>query len=189
MAAPAERFSTAARQAEQELLPLRLPAVLALAPVPPAPADQPQDRSLPAPAAAGSPPGPIAAARWSSSGWSRPAGTWRSPGRQFWLGPDRAGMTVTFWASTEVIHLSIAGARVKSVRSHLSAADLARARRPGAPARRAAAAPRRPSPAPRSRSTGSVSKDGAVSLGGRYVLAAEILGGPLVSASGSSRTP
>ena len=34
MAAPAERFSTAAAQAEQELLPLRLPAVIALAPVP-----------------------------------------------------------------------------------------------------------------------------------------------------------
>ncbi len=34
MATPAERFSTAAAQAEQQLLPLRLPAVIALAPVP-----------------------------------------------------------------------------------------------------------------------------------------------------------
>ena len=43
--------------------------------------------------------------------------------RQFWLGPDRSGTTVTFWASTEVIHPLIAGAPVKIVRSHLSAAD------------------------------------------------------------------
>jgi hypothetical protein len=47
-------------------------------------------------------------------------------GKQFWLGTTRAGMIVRFWASTGVIHLSIAGARVKSVRSHLSTADLAR---------------------------------------------------------------
>ena len=34
-------------------------------------------------------------------------------------------MTVTFWAAADVIHLTIGGARVKSLRSHLSAADLA----------------------------------------------------------------
>ncbi|MGH3977081.1 MAG: hypothetical protein ACRDS9_27765, partial [Pseudonocardiaceae bacterium] len=34
-------------------------------------------------------------------------------GKQFWLGPARAGVTVTFWADHDVIHLSIAGARVK----------------------------------------------------------------------------
>jgi hypothetical protein len=39
-------------------------------------------------------------------------------GRQFWLGPARAGMVVTFRAGTDVIHLTIAGARVKTVRSH-----------------------------------------------------------------------
>ena len=39
-------------------------------------------------------------------------------GKQFWLGPARAGLVVRFWASTQVIHLSIAGTRVKSVRSH-----------------------------------------------------------------------
>lgn len=42
MAAPAERFSTAAARAEEDLLPLRLPALIALAPVPPSPADPPQ---------------------------------------------------------------------------------------------------------------------------------------------------
>jgi hypothetical protein len=32
-------------------------------------------------------------------------------GKQFWLGPLRAGITVTFWADTDVIHLLIGGAR------------------------------------------------------------------------------
>ena len=41
MAAPADRFSTARARAEQELLPLRLPTAIALAPVPPVPADLP----------------------------------------------------------------------------------------------------------------------------------------------------
>lgn len=40
--------------------------------------------------------------------------------RQFWLGPARAGQTVRFWASVDVIHLTIAGVRIKSLRSHLS---------------------------------------------------------------------
>jgi hypothetical protein len=44
-------------------------------------------------------------------------------GRQFWLGPALAGAVVTFWADTDVIHLSIAGVRVKSLRSHLSVND------------------------------------------------------------------
>jgi transposase InsO family protein len=55
-----------------------------------------------------------------------PSGNMCVARRQFWLGPARAGMMVRFWASTEVIHLSIAGARVKSVHSHLSVNDLAR---------------------------------------------------------------
>jgi hypothetical protein len=53
-----------------------------------------------------------------------PSGNLWAMGRQFWLGPQRAGQTVRFWASVDVIHLSIAGARVKSLRSHLSTADL-----------------------------------------------------------------
>ena len=55
-----------------------------------------------------------------------PSGNMSVAGRQFWLGPARAGLTVRFWADTDVIHLSIAGARVKSVISHLTVADLAR---------------------------------------------------------------
>jgi transposase InsO family protein len=46
-------------------------------------------------------------------------------GKQFWLGPARAGVSVTFWADCDVIHLSIADARVNTVRSHLSTTDLA----------------------------------------------------------------
>jgi hypothetical protein len=68
-------------------------------------------------------------------------------GKQFWLGPARAGVTVTFWADHDVIHLSIAGARVKTVRSHLSTTDLAAWLPPGAarPARRRCP---QPNPAP-----------------------------------------
>jgi hypothetical protein len=46
-------------------------------------------------------------------------------GTQFWLGPARAGLTVTFWADHDLIHLRIAGTRIKTVRSHLSSNDLA----------------------------------------------------------------
>jgi hypothetical protein len=89
-------------------------------------------------------------------------------------------MMVTFWASTELIHLTIGGARVKSVRSHLSAADLARLAVTGGQ-------PAGPPPIPAAEPGAAievdraVSKDGQVSLGGRYYIAAEILGGMLVS--------
>ena len=109
-----------------------------------------------------------------------PSGNMEVLGKQFWLGTARAGMMVTFWASTEVIHLTIAGARVKSVRSHLSAADLARLAasggRPAGPPPIPAAEPGAAIEVDR-----AVSKDGHVSLGGRYCIAAEILGGTLVS--------
>jgi transposase len=79
MAVPASRFSSARARDEQELLPLRLPSVLALAPVPPAPADPPQPapetplRWLRTPRLA-----LTGAGRWSSTGSCRPAATWRS---------------------------------------------------------------------------------------------------------------
>jgi hypothetical protein len=108
-------------------------------------------------------------------------------GRQFWLGPRRAGQVITFWADTEVIHLTAGGLRVKSVRSHLSTADLARLIATGA-------RPAGPPPLPKAEPGAAievervVSKDGAVHLAGRYVLAAEILGGRR-SASASRTTP
>jgi transposase InsO family protein len=171
MAAPAERFSTAAARAEEDLLPLRLPAVIALVP---APAPEPEPV-----------PGPVVPAAWQDGPveFDRvvpPSGNMEVRGKQFWLGTARSGMTITFWASTDVIHLTIAGARVKSVRSHLSAADLARLAASGG---RAAGPPPLPPSEPGSAIEVDrvVSKDGHVSLGGRYSIAAEILGGRLVS--------
>jgi transposase InsO family protein len=181
MAVPADRFSTARAEAERELLPLRLPSVLALAPVPPAPAELPQDvQGTAGPAVPGSPPvayrgGPVEFDRVVP-----PSGNMEVLGKQFWLGTSRAGMVVRFWASTDIIHLTIAGARVKSVRSHLSTADLARLAAGGG-------SPAGPPPLPAAEPGTAievdrvVSKDGHVSLGGRYHIAAEILGGMLVS--------
>jgi transposase InsO family protein len=169
MATPAQRFSTAAARAEEDLLPLRLPAVIALAPVP---AAEPE-------------PGPAVAAIWQGGPveFDRvvpPSGNMEVLGKQFWLGTGRAGMTVTFWASVDIIHLTIASARVKSVRSHLSTADLARLAAAGG---HAAGPPPLPAAEPGAAIEVDrvVSKDGQVSLGGRYFIAAEILGGTLVS--------
>ena len=55
-------------------------------------------------------------------------------GRQFWLGPARAGVVGTFWADTAVIHLLIAGTRIKTLRSYLSVNDLAALHANGGPA-------------------------------------------------------
>jgi len=105
-----------------------------------------------------------------------PSGNMEATGRQFWLGPRRAGQVITFWAGTDVIHLTAGGLRVKSVRSHLSDADLARLAATGA-------RPAGPPPLPKAEPGAAievervVSKDGAVHLANRYVLAAEILGG------------
>jgi hypothetical protein len=179
LAVPASRFSTA--RAEQELLPLRLPSVLALAPVPPAPAGPLQP--APETPAAVSPDTSPAVYRGGPVEFDRvvpPSGNMEVLGKQFWLGTARSGMAVRLWASTEIIHLTIGGARVKSVRSHLSTADLARLAASGG-------VPAGPPPIPASEPGAAievdraVSKDGHVSLGGRYYIAAEILGGTLVS--------
>jgi hypothetical protein len=66
------------------------------------------------------------AGRWSSSGWCRRRANLQVAGKQFWLGPTRSGVTVTYWADTDVIHLLIAGTRLKSLRPHLTVNDLAR---------------------------------------------------------------
>jgi hypothetical protein len=174
MATPAERFSTAAARAEQELLPLRLPAVIALAPVPAAGPDSSPEPVLPAAPAAWQD-GPVEFSRVVP-----PSGNMEVLGKQFWLGTTRSGMTVTFWASTDVIHLTIAGARVKSARSHLSTADLARLAASGG---RAAGPPPIPAGEPGAAIEVDrvVARNGYVSLGGRYFTAAEILAGRMVS--------
>ncbi len=106
-----------------------------------------------------------------------PSGNLMVARRQFWLGPPRAGQTVRFWASVDVIHLSIAGARVKSLRSHLSTADLAQLAQRGRGRGRPAAAAARAEDGAAIEVDRAVNNSGLVCLAGRQVLAAEILGG------------
>jgi hypothetical protein len=99
-------------------------------------------------------------------------------GKQLWLGPARAGQTVRFWADCQLIHLLIGGARVKTVRSHLSVNDLAELVARGAVP--ATSAPPMPALDPDTTAVEverTVSPGGIVSLSGRQLLAAEILGG------------
>lgn len=87
---------------------------------------------------------------------------------------------IRFWADTQLIHLSAAGARIKTLRSHLSVNDLARLAATGA-------VPAGPAPLPPAEDGPAievdrpVSRGGLVSLGPHRLLAAEILGGQLVS--------
>jgi hypothetical protein len=173
---PAERFSPVPAS-QRELIGLWLPATLEAASAPAAADPQ-------APALAGS------AAPAGSAGWDGgpvefdrvipPSGNMTVARRQFWLGPHRAGLTVTFWASTDIIHLMLAGSRIKTLRSHLSAADLAALAAAGG---RAAGPEPLPSADPGAaiEVDRTVSNCGAVSLASRYVLAAEILGGRRVA--------
>lgn len=196
MAVPADRF-TPVSGAERELLPLRLPAILTAQPDPtpaaqemvsdvrPA-ASKRQDNSKssnengheaerPAIAAVSWPGGPVEFERVVPA-----SGNLGVAGKQFWLGPARAGQVITFWADVNVIHLLVGGVRLKSLRSHLSTSDLARLFAGGG---RSAG----PSPLPQAENDAvveverTVTKYGMVSLAGRYLLAAEILGGRRVT--------
>ena len=187
---PADRF-TPVPVGEREMLPLWLPPTLA--PVTPTPVtltpvtrpvtmpDAQDERSTGAQMDAQPAAVSAVAAAWAGGPveFDRvvpPSGNLQVAGKQFWLGPARAGMVVRFWADCDLIHLLIAAARVKTVRSHLSVNDLARLIAEGA-------TPAGPSPLPPTEDGAAVeiertvSKDGAVSFGGRYVLAAEILAG------------
>ncbi|MGV9247967.1 IS481 family transposase [Streptomyces sp. NPDC003710] len=189
MQAPADRFAPVPEE-EREVLGLKVPGVLSLLPqqrsapvaVPPAaePAEvvptvvAPEASELPVQGPDGMVPveagGPVEFERVVPA-----SGNLQVAGKQFWLGPARSGLTVTFWADTSVIHLLIAGARIKTVRSHLSVADLGRL---------AARGGRAAGPAPLPAGDGAafevdrvVNNSGLVGLGGHQVLAAEILGG------------
>jgi transposase InsO family protein len=61
-----------------------------------------------------------------------PSGNMTVGPQQFWLGTSRTGQQVTFWIDTTTVHLSIAGWRIKTVPSRLSAVDLTRLRQAGA---------------------------------------------------------
>jgi transposase InsO family protein len=166
---PAQRFRPVPAE-QRELLPLWLPGSLASVPEPAStPTAERAIDARAAPAAVDG--GPVEFDRVIP-----PSGNLWAMGRQFWLGPQRAGRTVRFWAGVDVIHLSIAGARVKSLRSHLSTADLGQLANAGAVAAG-------PPPLPIEHDGAAIEVDravnnsGLVGLGGRQVLAAEILGG------------
>lgn len=170
---PAQRFEPASDE-QRELLPLWLPGALAQA-IEPA-GTTTAERALDAGAAPVADGGPVEFDRIVPA-----SGNLWVERRQFWLGPQRAGQTVRFWASADVIHLTVAGARVKSLRSHLSAADLARLAREGA-------TPAGPPPLPAVETNGgavevdrTVSNSGIVSLAGHQLVAAEILRGQRVA--------
>ncbi len=73
-----------------------------------------------------------------------PSGNMTIGPQQFWLGTARTGQQVTFWIDTTPVHLSIAGWRIKTVPSRLTAVDLARLR--GSGARPAGPPPAGPAP-------------------------------------------
>jgi transposase InsO family protein len=179
MQSPADRF-TPVPEWERDVLSLRVPGVLALVPqqrTAPAEPDPAEAMLVPVAPSEGVPPsaavehgGPVEFERVVPA-----SGNLQVAGKQFWLGPARSGLTVTFWADTQVIHLLIAGARIKTVRSHLSVADLTQLAARGG---RAAGPP--PLPAGDGAAfevDRTVNNSGLVGLGGHQVLAAEILGG------------
>lgn len=176
MASPADRFTTRPQTAAAEPIPLRLPKFLAERL-----AASSAEASAEMPAAEPQPSVP----RWLGGPveFDRvvpPSGNLQVAGKQFWLGPIRSGLTVTFWADTDVIHLSIGGTRLKSVRSHLSVNHLTQLLCDGG-------RPAGPPPVPTLPFAGPVEVDrtvataGTVSLGQHVVLAAEILAGRRVS--------
>ncbi|MEV3986953.1 IS481 family transposase [Nonomuraea sp. NPDC049758] len=140
MAFPADRFfadrSPGQLRAEREL-PLHLPAALstvtASAPgAAPAPADLP----VPAGDRCDKPGRPAPVLRASVDPLSRQAievdrivpasGNLSIGGQQLWLGPDRAGLPITLWISTQRLHVfTTGGGRLKSVAARLTVKDLA----------------------------------------------------------------
>ena len=153
---PAERF-TPAPDTERALVDLWLPAALE-------PAAEPAMASVSLPALSGA---------VELDKIVPPSGNMYICGQQFWLGPARAGQVVTFWADCDMVHLSIGGTRIKTVRSHLTVTDLARLAVEGA-------RPAGPAPLPAADGQDgvieierAVSRAGTVALAGRVILAAE----------------
>jgi transposase InsO family protein len=161
---PAERFAPISAE-QRELLELWLPPTLAVA----------AGRSEPEPTHPKPPPTAWAGGPVEFDKTVPTSGNMWVARRQFWLGPARAGKVVRFWASTEVIHLSIDGARVKSVRSHLTVADLAKLA--ATDASPAGLAPLPIEDGHALEVDRVVSAGGTVSLGGKFLVAAEILAG------------
>jgi transposase InsO family protein len=106
-----------------------------------------------------------------------PSGNLAFRGQQFWLGVARAGQLVRFWIDCDMVHLSIGGTRVKTVRSHMSVNDLAILVAQGAVPAGPPPLPSAPDPDGVIELERAVSRCGSINLGGRKVLIAEILGG------------
>jgi transposase InsO family protein len=180
MATPASRFASVldgSYAAAQTDLPLRVPSILAPTAAPPAAADPAPTASLVSAESAARVVRPPAHPEAVEVDRVVPAsGNLGLAGQQFWLGTARAGLPVTLWCDTDLIHVLVSGARVKTVRSHLSATDLTALAAHGA-------RPAGPSPLPPREHGEAVEVErtinavGSVSLAGRQVLAAEILGG------------
>ncbi|MFG1961489.1 IS481 family transposase [Nonomuraea sp. NPDC049028] len=150
MAFPADRFFTErspGQLAAERELPLRLPAGLSTVPAPAA--DVAPGVALEAPPAAALPDLPVPAVHHLDQ-LERPepiqtrtldplsrqaievdrivpeSGNLSIGGQQVWLGPDRAGMPITLWISTQRLHVfTTGGGRLKSVASRLTVKDLA----------------------------------------------------------------
>jgi transposase InsO family protein len=173
---PAERFS-AIPEERRKLLPVWVPPTLTAAATPVGGSAKDADEEGTAnaetsqPAVEGWVGGPVEFDRVVP-----PSGNMQLAGKQFWLGPSRAGQVVRFWASVDLIHLLIGGVKIKTVRSHLTVNDLARLLVQGA-------ANAGPSPLPPIEPGAAVevdrvvSRGGTVCIGGKILLAAEILAG------------
>ncbi|MEJ3745496.1 integrase core domain-containing protein [Actinomycetes bacterium KLBMP 9797] len=124
MAFPADRFTP--RQSDEQL-PLRLPTTV----TPTAPAPRP------APPCTGSAESVLPTAPLVSPNGGEPvtlavevsrtvpgSGNLTVGGQQFWLGPNRAGTTITLWADTTVVHLLVSDVRLKTVPSGLTTTQL-----------------------------------------------------------------
>ncbi|WP_346115363.1 IS481 family transposase [Nonomuraea maheshkhaliensis] len=140
MAFPADRFfaerSDGQRRAEREL-PLQLPAALTTVTAS-APEAAPAPATVPIPVGdhGDQPERPEPVVRTSVDPLSRQAievdrivpasGNLSIGGQQLWLGPDRAGLPITMWISTQRLHVfTTGGGRLKSVASRLTVKDLA----------------------------------------------------------------
>lgn len=168
---PAERF-TPIPEEQRDLVPLWVPPTLV-------PALKNADEQAESAAETATPPGRWAGGPVELDRVVPPSGNMQLSGKQFWLGPHRSGQVVRFWAGVDMIHLLIGGAKVKTVRSHLTVNDLARLFAEGA-------VNAGPSPMPPVEDGSAVEVDrcigsgGITSLGGHVVLAAEILAGQRV---------
>ncbi|SDL78098.1 Transposase InsO and inactivated derivatives [Nonomuraea maritima] len=200
MAFPADRFfiepSDGQRRAEREL-PLHLPAGLTTV-IAPAPETSPAPCPAPTPAGHATdqperPERPEPILTTTIDPLSRQAievdrivpasGNLSIGGQQLWLGPDRAGMPITLWISTQRLHVfTTSGGRLKSVASRLSVKDLAALLASG----QARPAPTEPIPEPDIKTSAvevdrQVSSIGTISLAGRALCIGAHLAGRRVT--------